>query len=111
MKNETRCQYNFIEWTEERAIVELLENIFKNRNQLIRSFKRVSPQLRNNSCQIKADKVPLGEHAGKFDASTVEKVSGIMVGDPIDKIKITLRDSTVVAISDNTVRTMHYNIR
>jgi hypothetical protein len=47
-----RCQYNFIEQAEERAIVELLEFFFESCNQLIQFFKRVSPQSRNYDYQI-----------------------------------------------------------
>lgn len=99
-----RCQYNFIERAEERAIVELLENFLENRNQLIQLFKRVSPQLRNDNYQIviKADKVPSGEHAGRFNAPTVDEVAVVMVGDPVESraIKITRRDSNVHTIRD-----------
>ncbi|XP_025412655.1 uncharacterized protein LOC112685099 [Sipha flava] len=47
---------------------------------------RVSPQLRNDNYQIviKADKVPAGEHAGRFNAPTVDEVAVIMVGDPVN---------------------------
>ncbi|XP_072392278.1 uncharacterized protein [Diabrotica undecimpunctata] len=46
--------------------------------------------------------VPLGEHAGRFNAPTVDEVAVIMVGDPVDKrsIKITRRDNTLSTISD-----------
>uniref|UniRef100_A0A1B6E419 Helitron helicase-like domain-containing protein n=1 Tax=Clastoptera arizonana TaxID=38151 RepID=A0A1B6E419_9HEMI len=97
----TRCQYNFIEQGEERAIVMLLENFLEDQNQLIRLIKRVTLRLQNDNYQIviKADKVPLGEHAGRFNATSVDV---IMVGDPVDKraIKITRRDNTVSTISD-----------
>ncbi|XP_055936862.1 uncharacterized protein LOC129966462 [Argiope bruennichi] len=100
----TRCQYNFIDQASERGIVILLENFLDDQNQLIRLFKRVSPRLQNDNYQIviKADKVPLGEHAGRFNAPTVDEVAVIMVGDPVDKraIKITRRDNTVSTISD-----------
>lgn len=100
----TRCLYNFIEQAEERAIVILLENFLEDHNQLIQLIKRVSPRLQNNIYQIviKADKVPLGEHASRFNAPTVDEVAVIMVGDPVDKrsIKITRRDNTVSTISD-----------
>ncbi|GFV33862.1 uncharacterized protein TNCV_692351 [Trichonephila clavipes] len=50
-------------------------------NQLIQLIKRVSPRLQNDNYQIviKADKVPLGEHAGRFNAPTVDEVAVIMV--------------------------------
>ncbi|GFU47500.1 helitron_like_N domain-containing protein [Trichonephila clavipes] len=43
-----------------------------------------------------------GEHAGRFNAPTVDEVAVIMVGDPVDKrsIKITRRDNTISTISD-----------
>ncbi|XP_055904662.1 uncharacterized protein LOC129940368 [Eupeodes corollae] len=100
----TRCQYNFIEQAEERAIVVLLEIFLENRIHLVQLFKRVSPQLKNDNYQnvIKADKVPSGEHAGRFNATTADEVAIIMVGDPVDNrsIKITHRDNTVSKISD-----------
>ncbi|CAB3227232.1 unnamed protein product [Arctia plantaginis] len=100
----TRCLYNFIEQAEERAIAILLEIFLEDHNQLIQLIKRVSPRLQNDNYQIviKADKVPLGEHAGRFNAPTVDEVAVIMVGDPVDKrsIKITRRDNTVSTISD-----------
>ncbi|GFY19856.1 ATP-dependent DNA helicase [Trichonephila clavipes] len=76
----------------------------QDHNQLIQLIKRVSPRLQNDNYQIviKADKVPLGEHAGRFNAPTVDEVAVIMVGDPVDKrsIKITRRDNTISTISD-----------
>lgn len=73
----TRCLYNFIEQAEERAIVILLENFLEDHNQLIQLIKRVSLRLQNDNYQIviKADKVPLGEHAGRFNAPTVDEVA------------------------------------
>ncbi|XP_055910582.1 uncharacterized protein LOC129944943 [Eupeodes corollae] len=94
----TRCQYNFIEHAEERAIVVLLEIFLENRNHLVQLFKRVPPQLKNDNYQIviKADKKTSEEHAGRFNAPTVDEVAIVMVGDPVDNrsIKITHRDNT-----------------
>ncbi|XP_055938124.1 uncharacterized protein LOC129968294 [Argiope bruennichi] len=108
----TLCQYNFIEQVEERAIVILLENFLDDQNQLIRLFKRFSPRFQNDNYQIviKADKVPLGEHAGRFNTPTVDEVAVIMVGDPVDKraIKITGRDNIVSAKGDKKVNSMNY---
>jgi len=111
----TWCLHNFIEQAEERAIVESLENFFENYNQLIQLFKRVSPQLRNDNYQIviKADKVPSGEHAGRFNAPTVDEFAVIMVGNPVNNrdLKIIRRDSTVHIISDLfIVRMTHFSI-
>lgn len=78
------CQYNFNEQADEKAIVILLDFFLENQNQLILMIKRVSPQLQNDNYQIviKADKVPLGEHAGRFNAPTVDEAAVIMAGDP-----------------------------
>ncbi|CAG5038395.1 unnamed protein product [Parnassius apollo] len=69
----------------------------EDHNELIRLIKRVSPRLQNDNYQvvIKADKVPLGEHVGRFNAPTVDEVAIIMVGNPVDKraIKITRQDN------------------
>ncbi|GFW58684.1 helitron_like_N domain-containing protein [Trichonephila clavipes] len=50
-------------------------------------FLQFRHDLQNDNYQIviKADKVPLGEHAGRFNAPTVDEVAVIMVGDPVDK--------------------------
>ncbi|CAG5031779.1 unnamed protein product [Parnassius apollo] len=100
----TMDKYNFIEQAEEKGIVIMLEKFLEDHNELIRLIKRVSPRLQNDNYQvvIKADKVQLGEHAGRFNAPTVDEVAIIMVGDPVDKraIKITRCDNTVSTISD-----------
>ncbi|GFU18245.1 uncharacterized protein NPIL_604351 [Nephila pilipes] len=92
-----RCQYNYIEQAEERSIVELLENVLKNRNQLIQLLKRVSQQLKNDNYQIviKADKVPLGEHAGRFNEPTVDEVGVITIGYPFVNRVITITRRSV----------------
>lgn len=73
---------------EERVIVQLWENLLDNRNRLIQLFERVSPQLllRNENYQIviKADQGPSGEHAGRFNATTVDDVADVTVHDPVD---------------------------
>ncbi|GFS50611.1 helitron_like_N domain-containing protein [Nephila pilipes] len=60
----------------------------------------MSPELKNDNYQIviKADKVPLGEHVGRFNEPTVDEVAVIMVGDLGDNraIKTTRQDSSVI---------------
>ncbi|GFY63470.1 uncharacterized protein TNIN_60481 [Trichonephila inaurata madagascariensis] len=88
----------------------------ENHSQLIQLFKRVSPQRRNDNYQIviKAKKVPSGEHAGWFNAPTVDEVAVIMVGDPVNNRanKIPRRDSTVSMISDlhRAYDALHYTV-
>ncbi|CAG4978108.1 unnamed protein product [Parnassius apollo] len=58
----------------------MLEKFLEDHNELIRLIKRVSPRLQNYNYQvvIKADKVPLGEHAVRFNAPTLDEVAIIM---------------------------------
>lgn len=51
---------------------------------------------------IKADKVPVGEHARRFNAPTVNEVGIVMVGDAFERrdIRIMRRNNTVQSIQD-----------
>ncbi|GFS81211.1 helitron_like_N domain-containing protein [Nephila pilipes] len=63
----------------------------------------MSPELKNDNYQIvfKVDKVPTGEHIGRFNEPTVHEVAVIMVDDSVGNraIKITRQDSTVSKVS------------
>jgi len=69
----TCCQYNHVEQTEEREIVATLEPFLRNHNQLDQLFNNVSNRRQNDNYMIviKADIVPSGEHAGRYNAPTV----------------------------------------
>ncbi|CAD7080778.1 unnamed protein product [Hermetia illucens] len=77
----------------------------QDHNQLIQLIKRVSPRLQNDNYQIiiKADKVPLGEHAGRFNAPTVDEVVVIM-----DKMNIKQYDPNTGDYRNNKVSSMNY---
>lgn len=99
-----RCQYSHIEQMEERAIVGILEPFLQNHNQLLQLFNTLSNKLQNDNYAIviKADKVPAGQHAGRYNAPTINEVAVVMVGDAFERrdIQIKRRDNTVHTISD-----------
>ena len=101
----TRCQYNYIEQMEEREIVATLEPFLRNHNQLVQLFNTVSSRLQNDNYMIviKADKVPFGEHAGRYNTPTINEVAVVMVGDVYERrdIRIQRRDNTVQTIQDS----------
>ncbi|GFU54166.1 helitron_like_N domain-containing protein [Nephila pilipes] len=91
-------------WHRREKLFYCWKILLKNWNKLIQLFKIMSPALKNGDSQmvIKADKVPLGEHVGIFNAATVSEVAFTIVSDTVDNraINITRQDSTVSTISD-----------
>lgn len=91
--------------TKQRVVCELQE-MFHNTNQLVRTFK----QAKDNPCLasgdhivvIHADKVPLGQHSGRYNAPTTDDVAILMVGDPVASrdIIIRRRDEQINRISE-----------
>ena len=94
-----RCQYNHIEQIEEREIVGILERFVHNHNQLVQLFNTVSNRLQNDNYMIviKADKVPSGQHVGRYNEPTINEVAVVMVDDAFElrDIQIKRRDNTV----------------
>ncbi|XP_037949301.1 uncharacterized protein LOC119680524 [Teleopsis dalmanni] len=86
-QRNARCQYNHIEQMEEQEIVGILEPFLKNHNQLVQLFNTVSNRLLNDNYTIviKADKVPSGQHAGRYNAPTINEVAVVMVGDAFER--------------------------
>ena len=72
-----RCHYNRIKEITERAIVASLETMLNERNQLIQLFKHTSERMQSDNYMvvIKADKIPAGQHAGRFNAPTINEVA------------------------------------
>jgi hypothetical protein len=99
-----RCHHNHIEQMQERAIVSSLQSFLGERNQLIQLFQQVSNRLQNDNylIVIKADKVPIGEHARRYNAPTINDVSIVMVGDQFERrdIRIMRRNNTLQVIQD-----------
>lgn len=101
---DIRCHYNHIDRIQERAIVSTLQPFLAEKNKLIQLFKQVSDRLLNDNYMIviKADKAPVGEHARRFNAPTVNEVGVVMVGDVFERrdIRIMRRDNTLQTIQD-----------
>ena len=80
---QRRC--NIIPGTEEH-IVEDIQNYLHNNNSLVRRIKgalddgvrNIHPD--NFNIVICADKVPTGEHAGRYNAPTVDEVAAVVTG-------------------------------
>lgn len=101
---QLRCHYNHIEAIQERAIVSSLRTFLLQKNQLIRVFKQASTRMHsdNNMIVIKADKVPVGQHRGRFNAPTINDVAIVMVGERFEPrdIRIVRRNNEVETIQD-----------
>lgn len=101
---DVRCQHNHIEHIQERAIVASLQTFLEDNNLLLQLFKQVSPRLINDNYMvvIKANKVPVGQHARQYNAPTINDVAIVIAGDEFHRrdIKIRRRDDTVENITD-----------
>lgn len=99
-----RCEYNHIEATQEKAIVGTLQILLEQRNQLIQLFKQASTRMTSDDYMvvIKADKTPVGEHAGRYNAPTIDEVSIVIVGEQFQQrdVRIMRRNDTVECIQD-----------
>ncbi|XP_026475763.1 uncharacterized protein LOC113380958 [Ctenocephalides felis] len=100
-----RCEFNHIQLMEERDIVNSLKIFSKNHNQLLHLFKTLSSRLENDDYAIiiRADKVPVGEHAGAYNVPTVNEVAVVIAGDLCEgrDIRIQRRDNTIQIIQDS----------
>lgn len=75
-----RCRHNS---SIKREIVEQLQHLLHENNQLVRLFKSALDQMPtdNHKIVIHADKRPIGEHARRFNAPTIDDVAVIVVGE------------------------------
>lgn len=75
-----------------RQIVEQLQILFHQNNQLIRLFETALERMPSDNYKIviKADKTPLGEHARRFNAPTLDDVAIVMVGENVQSRDICL---------------------
>ncbi|XP_073838726.1 uncharacterized protein [Musca autumnalis] len=99
---QQRRQYNPA--TRERIVAELQKMLHEN-NELVRTFKKANNDLQllpNHQVVIHADKVPVGEHQGRYNAPTANDVAVLMVGDPVAHRDIIVRrfDDRVNRISE-----------
>lgn len=103
-QTDLRCRNLHINTSDERAIVPKLEHFMAEHNNLIQLFQRVSPRLQNDNYTIiiKPDKMPIDEHARRFNSPTVDEVGIVMVGEAFEHrdIRIRRRDNTLHNIAD-----------
>lgn len=75
-----------------REIVESLQNLFHEHNELIKLFKTAIEQMPsdNHKIVIRADKTPVGQHARRFNAPTIDEVAIVIVGEQFESRDIVL---------------------
>lgn len=87
-------------------IVANLQVMLHDNNQLINTFKlaKDDPRLSSDDhfIAIHADKIPAGQHRGRFNAPTIDDVAILMVGDPVAPRDIIIRrcDDQINRISE-----------
>jgi hypothetical protein len=78
---------NVVELTEpQKEIGESLQNFFHEHNELIKLFKTAIEQMPsdNHKIVIRADKTPVGQHARRFNAPTIDEVVIVIVGEQFE---------------------------
>lgn len=65
-----------------REIITALQNLFHERNHLVRLLKTALVRMPSDDHQvvIRADRTPAGEHQGRYNAPVVDEVAIMMVG-------------------------------
>lgn len=65
-----------------REIISELQNLFHERNHLVRLFKTALDRMPSDDYQIiiRPDKRPAGEHERRFNAPVINEVAVVMVG-------------------------------
>lgn len=66
-----------------RDILNELQNFFHQHNELVKLFKIALDQMPTDDHKIiiRADKTPLGQHARRFNAPTIDEVAIVIVGE------------------------------
>ncbi|XP_044591423.1 uncharacterized protein LOC123269654 [Cotesia glomerata] len=88
-----RCDYNNLDSLYARRIVSELDALLNEHNELLKIFKSHMHQLQsdNHAIVINPDNTPAGEHIRRLNASIVDDVAGIMVGDCTAAREIVIR--------------------
>lgn len=75
-----------------RVIVGELQELFHQHNELIRMFKTALDKMPsdNHKIVIRADKTPVGEHAGRYNAPANDEVAIVIVGEEFQSRDIVL---------------------
>lgn len=87
-----------------RSIIESLQAFFHQHNELVKLFKTAIDQMPtdNHRIVIRADKKPIGEHAGRFNAPTMDDVAIVIVGEQFERrdIVLHLRNDRLTRVSE-----------
>lgn len=84
-----RCAHNN---SVKRQIVEQLQVFFHQHNELVALFKTALDRMPsdNHKIVIRADKTPIGQHARRFNAPTIDEVAIVVVGEDLKNRDIVL---------------------
>lgn len=74
---DQRCS---IAVTTNREIISKLQEFFHENNHLVNLFKTALDKMPNYKVVIRADKTPLGEHKGRFNAPISDDIVVVMTG-------------------------------
>lgn len=85
---DQRCAHNSVK----RSIVEQLQTFFHQHNELVALFTTALDRMPsdNHKIVIRADKAPAGQHAGRFNAPTIDEVAIVVVGENLENRDIVL---------------------
>lgn len=86
---DQRCAHNN---SVKRSIVEQLQTFFHQHNELVALFTTALDRMPsdNHKIVIRADKAPAGQHAGRFNAPTIDEVAIVVVGENLENRDIVL---------------------
>lgn len=86
---DQRCAHNN---SVKRSIVEQLQTFFHQHNELVALFTTALDCMPsdNHKIVIRADKAPAGQHAGRFNAPTIDEVAIVVVGENLENRDIVL---------------------
>ncbi|XP_025203820.1 uncharacterized protein LOC112600731 [Melanaphis sacchari] len=90
---DAHCSYNNFNSPFARRIVGDLDVLLNEHNELLKLFKSHMHKLQsdNHAIVINPDKTPAGEHICRFNATVVDDVARIMVGDRTATREIVIR--------------------
>ncbi|CAB3232186.1 unnamed protein product [Arctia plantaginis] len=86
---DQRCAHNN---SVKRSIVEQLQTFFHQHNELVALFTTALDRMPSDDHKIviRADKAPAGQHAGRFNAPTIDEVAIVVVGENLENRDIVL---------------------
>lgn len=98
---DRRCTFSAVT---DRKIIAELRALFNEHNCLVRDFKSALENVTSDDFKviIKADKVPMNEHARRFNAPRAPEVAAVIVGTEITRrdIVISRRDQTKQRVAE-----------